>query len=134
MTFSNEGHDISGFDLDVILHRAVTNKIPNWSRLGRLKRTVPPFSSGKGGRVNDKQAVTGRLVCDLKVSAKELIRCKSYDLANLADKMLSKSAEERLQVDCDVMRNAYSNSNDLLQCANVSLMDASDTLQVPPSC
>jgi len=125
------GHDISSFDLDVILHRAVVNKIPNWSRLGRLKRTVPPFSSkgGGGGRLIDRQAVTGRLVCDLKVSAKELIRCKSYDLPSLAEKLLAKSAEDRLQIDCDVMRSAYSNSNHLLQCANVSLMDASDTLQ-----
>ena len=91
-------------------HRAVVNKIPNWSRLGRLKRSVPPFSSGKGGRVNDKQAVTGRLVCDLKMSAKELIRCKSYDLPSLAEKLLGKSSEDRVQVDPDVMRSAYTNS------------------------
>jgi DNA polymerase alpha subunit A len=25
------GHDITGFDLDVLLHRMVQNKIPNWS-------------------------------------------------------------------------------------------------------
>ncbi len=24
------GHDISGFDLDVLLHRMVQNKIPSW--------------------------------------------------------------------------------------------------------
>ena len=90
----------------------MVNKIPNWSRLGRLKRSVPPFSSGKGGRVNDKQAVTGRLVCDLKISAKELIRCKSYDLPSLAEKLVpaAKSAEERFLVNPDVMRASYTNS------------------------
>lgn len=24
------GHDITGFDIDVLLHRMVQNKIPNW--------------------------------------------------------------------------------------------------------
>lgn len=27
----------------------------------------------------------GRLVCDIKISAKELIRCRSYDLAALCE-------------------------------------------------
>jgi DNA polymerase alpha subunit A len=67
------GHDITGFDLDVLLHRTVLNKIPHWSRLGRLKRSQPPNFRG---RLSEKEAVTGRLVCDLKISAKELIRCK----------------------------------------------------------
>ena len=124
------GHDVSGFDLDVILHRAVVNKIPNWSRMGRLKRSIPPFSSGRGGKVNDKLAVTGRLVCDLKISAKELIRCKSYDLPSLAEKILNKPAEGREQVDSDAMRASYGNSKELLKCANVSLVEAADTLQV----
>ena len=65
--------------------RTVVNKIPNWSRLGRLRRSqVPTFK----GRLSEKQAMTGRLVCDLKISAKELIRCKSYELASLAERLL----------------------------------------------
>ena len=32
------GHDFIGQDLDILLHRVTVNKIPNWSRLGRLKR------------------------------------------------------------------------------------------------
>lgn len=36
------GHDILGFDLSVLLHRVSANSIPNWSRLGRLKRTQMP--------------------------------------------------------------------------------------------
>jgi DNA polymerase alpha subunit A len=35
------GHDVSGFDIEVLLHRTMVNKIPNWSRLGRLRRSVP---------------------------------------------------------------------------------------------
>ena len=37
-----QGHDIFGFDLDVLLHRINANKVPNWSRIGRLKRTNMP--------------------------------------------------------------------------------------------
>lgn len=36
------GHDIYGFDLNVLLHRVNANKIPHWSRLGRLRRTQMP--------------------------------------------------------------------------------------------
>ena len=37
-----QGHDIFGYDLDVLLHRINANKIPHWSKIGRLKRTVMP--------------------------------------------------------------------------------------------
>lgn len=40
------GHDIAGFDLEVLMHRILVNKIPNWSRIGRLRRANPP-QSGK---------------------------------------------------------------------------------------
>ncbi|GLH01797.1 DNA polymerase alpha catalytic subunit [Gryllus bimaculatus] len=35
------GHDILGFDLEVLLQRLLNHKIPNWSRLGRLRRHFP---------------------------------------------------------------------------------------------
>ena len=120
------GHDITGFDIDVLLHRTVVNKIPNWSRLGRLRRSqVPTFK----GRLSEKQAMTGRLVCDLKISAKELIRCKSYELASLAERLLGKSAEDRVVVGVEEMRRAYESSRALLNAANVSLEEAKDALQ-----
>jgi DNA polymerase alpha subunit A len=120
------GHDIFGFDMEILVHRTVQNKIPNWSRLGRLKRSQPPM--GKG-RFNERQAVTGRLLCDLKISAKELIRCKSYDLGPLIEKLLGKSLENRLEVDIDSMRKAYGASKSLLEMTSLSLQDAADTLQ-----
>lgn len=39
---SLQGHDLLGFDLEVLLHRINQNKIPFWSRLGRLKRANIP--------------------------------------------------------------------------------------------
>ena len=119
------GHDVTGFDIEVLNHRLNFNKIPNWSRLGRLRRSQP-----LKGRFNEKQATTGRLVCDLKISAKELIRCKSYDLGALVEKLLGKPQENRKEVDVDVMRKAYMSSRTLLEVTSLSLQDAEDILQV----
>ena len=105
---------------------SVVNKIPNWSRLGRLRRSAAPTFKG---RLAERQAMTGRLVCDLKVSAKELIRCKSYELASLAERLLGKSAEGRAVIGVEEMRKAYESSRALLNAVSVSLEEARDALQ-----
>ncbi len=47
------GHNILGFDLDVLLHRIKHHNVPHWSRLGRLRRSqMPKLSSGVGGRAS----------------------------------------------------------------------------------
>jgi DNA polymerase alpha subunit A len=77
------GHDMVGFKLDVLLHRLAHTKVPHWSRVGRLKRSIMPRLSGSGGfgtSASERIAMAGRLVCDVKISSKELIRCRSYDL------------------------------------------------------
>ena len=38
----SQGHDIFGFDLDVFLSRIDHNKVPHWSKIGRLKRSQIP--------------------------------------------------------------------------------------------
>ena len=94
--------------------------------MGRLRRSQP-----LKGRFNEKQATTGRLLCDLKISAKELIRCKSYDLGALVEKLLpGKPQENRKEVDVEKMRKAYMSSKDLLEVTSLSLQDAADILQV----
>lgn len=77
------GHDTVGFELDILLHRLAHTKVPHWSRIGRLKRSVMPHLSGPGGfraSASERIATAGRMVCDVKISSKELIRCRSYDL------------------------------------------------------
>lgn len=46
----------------------------------------PFFKQGKG--YEEKTAMCGRLLCDVKISAKELIQAKSYELAPLVSKVL----------------------------------------------
>ncbi len=49
-------------------------------------------------------AASGRLVCDVQISARELIRCRSYDLTELTSHVLKK---KRLEIDPDMIRGYY---------------------------
>ncbi|XP_064455746.1 DNA polymerase alpha catalytic subunit-like [Ornithodoros turicata] len=115
------GHDIQNFDLDVLMHRMTANKIPNWSRIGRLKRNV--LASGKV----DKHLTPGRLVCDIKVSAKELIQSKSYELTELVKTLLSLT---RVELSSDEIKGMYSTSTQLLRLVNMTMLDADYILRL----
>lgn len=41
------GHNVSGFDLDVLLTRLKDHKVAKWHVLGRLKRSQFPIGIGK---------------------------------------------------------------------------------------
>lgn len=56
------------------------------------------------GAFAEKSATCGRLVCDVEISAKELIRCKSYRLAELAAQVLK---VERVTVPQEEIRNLF---------------------------
>jgi DNA polymerase alpha subunit A len=38
------GHDLSGYGVSLLLDRMALHKVPNWSRIGRLKRSAMPSS------------------------------------------------------------------------------------------
>ncbi|CAN7995918.1 unnamed protein product, partial [Ixodes pacificus] len=127
------GHDVQSYDLNVLLHRMISSKIPNWSRLGRLKRgnaavlvrlPLLPFARTAKG---DKQMTPGRLVCDLKISSKELVQCKSYDLTELARTLLHK---QRLELGPERLQNMYSSSAQLLKLVDLTMMDAEFCLRL----
>lgn len=66
------GHNLFGFDLDVLLHRIRQHKITQWSRLGRLRRgaQMPPLKSGIGHRgalAAGRDLLAGRLLVDTMV-------------------------------------------------------------------
>lgn len=56
------------------------------------------------GAFAEKSATCGRLVCDVEISAKELIRCKSYHLTELAGQVLK---TERVTVPQEEIKNLY---------------------------
>ncbi|KAK1884775.1 DNA polymerase alpha catalytic subunit, partial [Dissostichus eleginoides] len=120
------GHDIFGFDLEVILQRINVCKVPHWSKIGRLRRSNMPKLGGRGSFA-EKSATCGRLVCDVEISAKELIRCKSYHLTELAVQVLK---TERATIPQEDIKNLYSDSPHLLYLLELTWMDAKLILQM----
>ncbi|XP_062841851.1 DNA polymerase alpha catalytic subunit [Trichomycterus rosablanca] len=120
------GHDILGFDLEVLLQRINFCKVPFWSKIGRLRRANMPKLGGRGGFA-EKSAACGRLVCDVEISAKELIRCRSYNLTELSSQILKM---ERTVVPPENIRNLYSDSPHLLYLLELTWMDAKLILQI----
>ncbi|KAK4367762.1 hypothetical protein RND71_011554 [Anisodus tanguticus] len=96
------GHNISGFDLDVLLHRVQACKVPSimWSKIGRLKRSVMPKLTkgstifGSGASPGIMSCIAGRLLCDTFLSSRELLKEVSYSLTQLAKNQLNKDRKE----------------------------------------
>ena len=91
------GHNIAGFDLDVLLHRIESCKAQLWARLGRLRRSAMPQSSrGPNGRTQYMGVLTaGRLVCDTYLAAREfLMKETTYTMTALAKGHLDYARKE----------------------------------------
>ncbi|KAG6482892.1 hypothetical protein ZIOFF_059531 [Zingiber officinale] len=96
------GHNISGFDLDVLLRRAQVCKVPSatWSKIGRLKRySMPKLTKGSGfygsgATPGIMSCIAGRLLCDTYLCSRDLLREVSYSLTQLAKTQLNKDRKE----------------------------------------
>ncbi|XP_026726379.1 DNA polymerase alpha catalytic subunit [Trichoplusia ni] len=119
------GHDLQGFQQDLLIGNILDLHIPNWSRLGRLKRAVAPQK-----KFAAKDAFLGRLVCDIKISAMELIRARSFDLDTLCVNVLKMKEGERMEVALEDIPRYYENSRDLFQLVSLSMQDASYILKM----
>ncbi|XP_044526087.1 DNA polymerase alpha catalytic subunit [Gracilinanus agilis] len=120
------GHNIYGFDLEVLLQRINVCKVPHWSKIGRLKRSNMPKLGGRGGFA-ERNAACGRMICDVEISAKELIRCKSYHLSELVHQILR---TERETIPSENIRNMYSDSPHLMYLLENTWKDAMFILQI----
>jgi len=93
------GHNICGFDIDVLLTRCDKHGASMWSRIGRLRRIqMPRAVLGAGGRASyaGSSPAAGRLLCDTYLSARELLRETTYTLSSLTASQLG---ERRAEVD-----------------------------------
>ncbi|KAK6069651.1 DNA polymerase alpha catalytic [Seiridium cupressi] len=95
------GHQLEGVDYSILLNRLHEKKTPQWSRLGRLKRSTWPASMGKvGGNVfAERQIMAGRLLCDLANDAGKsvMLKCQSWSLTEMCSLYLG--GEKRRDVD-----------------------------------
>lgn len=68
----------------------VVPQVPQWSRVGRLRRSTFPSLGGGGGSFGGGAgpgllpAMAGRLICDTYLGARELLHEVDYTMATLA--------------------------------------------------
>eukprot|EP01134_Creolimax_fragrantissima_P008271 CFRG8271T1 len=109
------GHNLFGFDLDILLHRMQDCKVSQWSKLGRLRRTIMPKLSGSAGASDssygEKLVLGGRLGVCMWTSARELIKVKTYSLEELAKTQLNK---DRQRLDFEQIPGMYGATKNLI--------------------
>ncbi|KAF7726453.1 DNA-directed DNA polymerase alpha catalytic subunit pol1 [Apophysomyces ossiformis] len=120
------GHNFAGFDLDVLLHRMKALNTQNWHKLGRLKRkNWPKLQAGAGGSgdstYQERMIMSGRLVCDTYLAAKDLIRSKSYRMTDLAQSQLKVNRED---IDFSKTAEQYNEARSLVHLVKHCAFDA----------
>ncbi|KAL6524250.1 hypothetical protein OROGR_016684 [Orobanche gracilis] len=95
------GHNISGFDLDVLVRRVKALIRGNtWSKIGRLRLSIMPnltkgsTNFGSGASAAIMSCIAGRVLCDTYLCSKDLLKEVSYSLTQLAKTQLNKDRKE----------------------------------------
>lgn len=131
MQFSNidpdliVGHDMQGYQLDLICSRLRHCNVNTFGKLSRLKRGEFP----QKGRF-ERELFCGRLVCDIKISAKELIRSRSFDLDALCQKVLKLNEGQRVNLEPEDVPKMYQSSADIIKLITITMQDAAFILQM----
>ncbi|CAO3664087.1 unnamed protein product [Rhizopus stolonifer] len=124
------GHNVWNNDLNMLLHKFKKNNTSYWHKLGKLQlESWPKISNNIADPVTYEMnlLMSGRLVCDLFLASKELVRCRSYDLSELAKSQLN---IDRTEIDLFCPASYYQNSSDILKLINHGLSDAQLALSV----
>lgn len=81
------GHQLEGVDFSILLSRFQTKRTPQWSRIGRMRRTQWPSTMGKmgGNFFAERALISGRLLCDLANDAGKsaMTKCTSWSLTEM---------------------------------------------------
>lgn len=81
------GHQLEGVDFSILLSRLQARKTPQWSRIGRMRRTQWPSSMGKmgGNFFAERSLLCGRLLCDLAndCGKSTMTKCTSWSLTEM---------------------------------------------------
>jgi len=109
--------------LNVITDQIVALKIPQWSRMGRLR-----LSQSFGKRLLEH--FVGRMVCDVKRSAEECIRARSYDLQTLCKQVLKLKESERMEVNADDLLEMYEKGESITKLISLTMQDNSYLLRL----
>ncbi|KAI9673432.1 MAG: DNA-directed DNA polymerase alpha catalytic subunit pol1 [Caeruleum heppii] len=86
------GHQLEGVDYGILLSRMRDKKTPQWSRIGRLKRSEWPKNIGRldGSFFLERQLASGRLLCDLAndMGKSLMTKCQSWSLTEMCTLVL----------------------------------------------
>lgn len=108
-------HDASDCQLDIICDRISAIKLPMWSRMGRLNLSTMPKKF--------KDYFVGRMICDVKSSAEELIKSRSYDLETLCRNVLKIEEDQRIEVSNEELYDMYESPDGILKLITLTLQD-----------
>ncbi|CAF1111491.1 unnamed protein product, partial [Didymodactylos carnosus] len=123
------GHDMRMFGLELFLTRCQKLKVGlTSSKIGRLHRIYD--SKTKVSAI--KNPTYGRLLCDISVSARELLtKCKSYDLDELCKTVLTQQQYELYrQYNIEQIRDSYNTSSTLIDLVQATLNNTSLILNI----
>lgn len=118
------GHDLQGYQINILSNKMVENNIATVSRLSKLRRAK--LTKEKLQR----ELFCGRLVCDMKISARELIKARSYDLNTLCQTILKLKEEERIELEMEDIPKMLKNSSDLLKLISLTMQDTAYILKM----
>ncbi|XP_020888004.1 DNA polymerase alpha catalytic subunit isoform X2 [Arabidopsis lyrata subsp. lyrata] len=118
------GHNISGFDLDVLLQRAQACKVLSsmWSKIGRLKRSFMPklkgsTNFGSGATPGLMSCMAGRLLCDTDLCSRDLLKQEvSFSLTDLSKTQLNRERKETSPNDIPKMFQSSKTLVELIDC------------------
>ncbi|KAF5306657.1 hypothetical protein FQA39_LY08846 [Lamprigera yunnana] len=119
------GHDLLNYQIGLICERLLQCKISNLSRLSKIKR-----AEVTNKRILEKEVFAGRLVCDIQISAKELIKSRSYDLGALCENVLKLNEREREEVEIEEVSKFYQKSEDILKLIMLTMQDTAYILKI----
>lgn len=99
------GHQLEGVDYSILLSRLQARKTPQWSRIGRIRRTQWPNSMGKvgGNFYAERSLISGRLLCDLANDAGKstMTKCQSWSLTEMCSIYLTGDNTRRTELNQD---------------------------------
>lgn len=115
------GYDCA-FQFDVLLHRISSLKVKNWSRVGKLRRSVMPLFKGK---INLAQSFCGRPISDIQLSAKELsVKVRSFDLQSLCCAILKKNENECKEIKPADCPKFYAEADKIEKLVQITMNEA----------
>ncbi|RDL35239.1 DNA polymerase [Venustampulla echinocandica] len=108
------GHQLEGVELSILFNRLQARRTPQWSRIGRMRRTQWPSTMGKmgGNFFAERSLLSGRLLCDLANDAGKstMTKCTSWSLTEMCSLYLP--GTNRLEIDNETALKTWATSKE----------------------